>query len=231
MTSSRGWHSVALVLVATCYFAGCASIPPSQEPPTVERPAPATLRVALFPYIPDSGGDKYSSLLRSIKAGFEKQYPTIELVLRPLDQSDDFYDFDTLSRWLTSKDQEAYDLVEVDTVILGDLVTAGLISAWPDPPGSSDWHPVANRSVRVNSPSVQEMLLTSGDVSATAVPRYLLPATLTAFDAPRVKGDYLYQQLKRAVRIADPFPNTGFLHSREALRDLLKSALEHGLPR
>jgi thiamine pyridinylase len=78
----------------------------------------------------------------------------------------------------------------------------------------------------MNSQAVQEMILMSGDVSPTAIPRYLLPATMSTFEAPRIKEDRFYQELKRAISVADPFPNTGFLNTRKALRDLLKTRLE-----
>jgi thiamine pyridinylase len=420
---AMGWRKQSqrlawFILVVTCFTAGCSWItPPIQDPPPAEVPARATLRVALFPYIPDSGGDQYVSLVRHLKTEFEKKYPTIELVLRPLNQADDFYDLEVLRAWLTAPGQQGYDVVEADTVLLGDLVTAGLISPWRQPTGDRDWHPVAARSVRINeavygiphllcghflitrnraaaaarnvdelaaalgpvpqgsarlvgnllgswnmpslfldawvdgrpgssaayalhtpidadalaafkrfsslcrhqggnpcldgtydeekhparaaekfaqgeaeallgyserlffiaskaadlssllvtpaqmgrgnrpllftdafvlrrqapaavevaarlfaafmnSQTVQETLLMSADVSPTAIPRYLLPATMSAFEAPRIKQDRLYQDFKKAISVADPFPNTGFLNTRKALRDALKTSLE-----
>lgn len=416
--SGRSRCGLLLILVITCLTTSCSGIASDvQEPPLAAAPPHATLRVALFPYIPDSGSDQYVSLVRRLKTEFEKKYPTIELILRPLNQSDDFYDFDILRGWLTSPGQQGYDVVEIDTVLLGDLVSAGLISPWRQPRGYRDWHPVAVRSVQVNeaiygiphllcghflitrnraaseardveelaaalsvapkdsarlvgnllgswnmpslfldawvdarpgssaayalhapvdadaldafkrfsslcqhkgknpcldgtynddqrpalaaekfaggeaealfgyserlffvmskatdhsailvtpaqmgrgkhpllftdafvlrrqvpseveeaarlftefmnSEAVQEIILMSGDVSLSAMPRYLLPAAMSAFESPRIKQNRLYQDLKKAIAVADPFPNTGFLNARKALRDALKTALE-----
>lgn len=108
-------------------------------------------RVALFPYIPDSLRDKYQAMLKRIEREYEHSNPTIDLELRPLDQNDDFYDSATLVNWLTSDHENGgYDLVEVDTVLLGDLIAAGAINPWPKPPGESDWHPAARNVVTVN---------------------------------------------------------------------------------
>jgi thiamine pyridinylase len=110
-----------------------------------------SLHVAMFPYVPDAGRDGHASYLRYIEENFEKRHPHIDLVLRSLNPRDDFYDMDVLKGWLTAAPgQGGYDLVEVDTVLLGDLVTAGLISPWSEAPARQDWHPVADRAVSLN---------------------------------------------------------------------------------
>jgi hypothetical protein len=50
-----------------------------------------TLKVALYPYIPDSAGDKFANPLRFIEEEFNKIQPDINLQLRPLTQNEDFY--------------------------------------------------------------------------------------------------------------------------------------------
>ncbi|CAF3923157.1 unnamed protein product [Rotaria sp. Silwood2] len=108
------------------------------------------LRVAPFPYLPDSVGDQYKSLVQFITDEFQSIHPNIRLHLRPLNISDGFYAMPTLTQWLRSDDYE-YDVVEVDTVVLGDLVSAGLIA--PQRPRSSkrsDWHSAAATSVEFN---------------------------------------------------------------------------------
>lgn len=409
---------IAVALVA-CTMVACFTPgkPEPVTPPNGGAPAAATLRVALFPYIPDSGQDEYKSLTKYVEDGFEQMYPTVDLVLRPLNPEDDFYDPNTLAQWLSPEAQDGYDVVEVDTVILGDLVSSGLIAPWRLPPSPSDWHPVAASSVRLNdvvygvphllcghflmtrnkaaaeaknveelaialrsvsnqhpelagnmvgswnlpslyldawedanagsstayalhqtldnkaldsfkkfsslcqsggvnpclngtyddykqptlaadkfargeadalfgyserlffvlttatddsailitsapmgngkypvlftdafvlrrgapanveeaarlfaafmnSQKVQEAIVTSGDVSAQAVPRYLIPATLSAFDAPRLKNDQFFKALRGSISNAVPFPNVGFLNTRKAVRDEVKSFLE-----
>lgn len=110
-----------------------------------------TLKVALFPYIPDSGGDQYKGLLQYITNEFQKLYPDILLQLRSIDTNDDFYDLDLLTKWLMS-DGSGYDIVEVDTVLLGDLVNSGLVfPQFIDTTIRNDWHDAANMAVRVNN--------------------------------------------------------------------------------
>ena len=41
------------------------------------------LKVAPFPYLPDSVGDQYKNLFQFIKDEFETAYPNIRLELRP----------------------------------------------------------------------------------------------------------------------------------------------------
>jgi len=115
-------------------------------------PTKTQLRVALFPYIPDAVGEKNVEMLARIEREFEARNPTVDLVLRPLDKiNDDFYDEATLTNWLrTEPAKGGYDLVEVDTVVLGQLISLNLVAPWNDPPGMSDWHPVGKAASAVN---------------------------------------------------------------------------------
>ncbi|CAF4654175.1 unnamed protein product, partial [Rotaria sp. Silwood1] len=55
-------------------------------------------------------------------------------------------DLDVLTKWLMS-DGSGYDIVEVDTTILGDLVNAGLIAPqFITSTSQADWHSVAATS-------------------------------------------------------------------------------------
>jgi thiamine pyridinylase len=109
------------------------------------------LRVALFPYIPDILGDNFQAMLLRIEQEFEVKNPTIDLVLKPLNKKDDFYDSETLTKWLTTAPADGgYDMVEVDTVVLGELSAANLVSPWGTPPGVSDWHPAGRSGVSIN---------------------------------------------------------------------------------
>ncbi len=52
-----------------------------------------TLRVALFPYIPDAQNDKFSSLTTYLENAFQRANPGVDLQLRPLNPDDEeFYD-------------------------------------------------------------------------------------------------------------------------------------------
>ncbi|CAF1393978.1 unnamed protein product [Adineta steineri] len=109
-----------------------------------------TLKVAMYPHLPDSAGDNYAKLLQFINEEFKKIQPTINLQLRPLDQNDDFYSLATLTPWL-STDGTGYDVVEIDTLVLGDLVNAGLIvPQFPISHNHSDWHSAAASAVLFN---------------------------------------------------------------------------------
>jgi len=113
-------------------------------------PNKVTLRVALHPYIPDAGRDQHKSLTTFIKTQFEKEYPHIELVIRPITVADDFYDLDLLTKWLKGNGPETYDIVEPDAIFLGELVAKGVIQPWRNTPGKQDWHPVGVRAVTFN---------------------------------------------------------------------------------
>ncbi|CAF1644367.1 unnamed protein product [Rotaria magnacalcarata] len=109
-----------------------------------------TLKVALYPYLPDAGGDNYTGLLQFITDEFNKVYPDIALQLRPLSTNDDFYDLNLLSKWLMA-DGSGYDIVEIDTVLLGDLVNIGLVAPqFINSRSQADWHAAANMAVHIN---------------------------------------------------------------------------------
>ncbi|MBD2499306.1 extracellular solute-binding protein [Anabaena azotica] len=117
------------------------------------NPNKTTLRVALFPYIPDAADDKYNKLITRIETEFEKNNPSVDLVLKPIDPNEEgFYELDTLKKWLTdSPANNGYDLVEVDTLLLGDIVKANVIQAWNVPKNQPDWHPAGQKAVTVNN--------------------------------------------------------------------------------
>ena len=56
----------------------------------------------------------------------------------------------TLAQWL-AKDCSGYDVVEIDTVLLGDIVNAGLVvPQFSFPDNHFDWHPATVTSVQLN---------------------------------------------------------------------------------
>jgi thiamine pyridinylase len=115
-------------------------------------PQKQTLRVALFPYIPDSAKDNYKALLKRIETEFEKKNHLIDLQLRPLNANDDFYGTDQLKTWLSSASgDDAYDIVEVDALLLDDLVKNDVISNWKTQLNIKDWHPAGYRASVINN--------------------------------------------------------------------------------
>ena len=83
------------------------------------------LKVALYPWVPAP-----ESLVEWIEADFESRNPDIDLVVRPLERSDDVdlaYDYDKTASALTDDGPDSQHLVEVDTVILDKLINAGAV--------------------------------------------------------------------------------------------------------
>lgn len=95
------------------------------------------LRVALFPYIPDAGDDKFKGMVARIKTEFEQAYKGIELRVRPIDAWENFYDVSFVRKLLI---EEQYDVVEVDALLLQELLRLDLLSGWRNV-SMQDWHP------------------------------------------------------------------------------------------
>ena len=127
----RSGFYIASKLAAVLLSVGLLSCAGSTQAPTTSRRAAdtRTFSAALFPYIPDSGGDGYAALTARLEELFEKRHPGVDLRLS-MDASVDFYDQGTLEGLLGSG-TGAFDMVEVDTLLLGDLVRDGLIRALP----------------------------------------------------------------------------------------------------
>ncbi|MDY7232164.1 hypothetical protein [Hyalangium rubrum] len=117
---------------------GCG---PGEETPSGGEKV--TLRVPLYPWIPDAAGDKFQSLVARIEADFEASHPNIDLVPNPACVTDDFYEPEQLARSLKGENPCGYDVIETDTAILGDLVALGAVRPWPRLPEGIAWHPAA----------------------------------------------------------------------------------------
>ena len=95
--------------------------------------ARTTLRVAMFPYLPALGAN--GEFAKRIEQEFEGLHPDVDLELL-VDPSIDYYDPFVVAGWLRSKSsdgkrKEPFDLVEIDTVLLGTLVDMEAIAEWP----------------------------------------------------------------------------------------------------
>ncbi|TSC19849.1 hypothetical protein [Corallococcus sp. Z5C101001] len=126
-----------LVLVAAC-----STLPP--KPSSERRP----LRVVLFPYIPDSAGDGFASLKQRLEQGFEQHHPDVDLEV-VMNEKDDLYDLadgGTLEQ-LFGSGPKAAQVVEVDTLLLGELVEKGWVQAVPREP--RDVIPAARQAVSI----------------------------------------------------------------------------------
>lgn len=124
-----------LPLVVALVVAGCP-----------KKGSPVPLRVTLFPYIPDAAGDTLRSLREHIESAFEKQHPEVDLTLR-LNKPDDLYTLTAIEQFLTG--DSAYDVIEIDAVVLSDLIAKQWIQAWGSQ-STDNWHPVAKAVLNVN---------------------------------------------------------------------------------
>ena len=84
------------------------------------------LKVGIYPYIPDINEDEYYSLLTWIETTFEEQYPYIDLTVLSLDDVVDIYDPESIANY--SRCEDAAHILEIDTVILGEIVDTGVIA-------------------------------------------------------------------------------------------------------
>lgn len=101
---------------------------------------PRTLRVALYPFVPDKDG-----LLAQVKSAFEHQHPDVSIQF--VDLSSNYYD-ESLPGAITNTDA---DVLEVDSVFLDDLAAAGRIQALrPNAiPDATLFMPVARAAMNV----------------------------------------------------------------------------------
>jgi hypothetical protein len=86
-----------------------------------------TLRVLLYPNIPDTASDGFASLVASMTKAFKVAAPDVDLQLA-LDPSQDVYDPLVLKKLFTTPGAGGYDVVEIDTVMLDAVAT--LASPW-----------------------------------------------------------------------------------------------------
>ena len=87
------------------------------------------LRVSMFPYIPDLADDKLDGLKRYIATKF-KECTGLEVLV---ESNADPYNLDQLkTKYLSSDPDSAYDIMEIDAVLLGELVKADCIEKFDD---------------------------------------------------------------------------------------------------
>lgn len=129
MRRSRLFVGIMLSTIAGCGGPPPAAAPQTPPPPAPTEstkpaaPAPLVIKAALFPYIPDSAGDEFASLIAKLESGFEAAQPGVDLQIT-INGDLDFYDSSaggTLSK-LLGKGADAMQVVEVDTVLMGTLV-------------------------------------------------------------------------------------------------------------
>ncbi|MCY1032128.1 hypothetical protein OV207_11715 [Corallococcus sp. BB11-1] len=135
------WRTLLCPVVLV--LSACSESPDPE--PTPRRP----LKAVLFPYIPDSAGDSFASLEQRLEADFERAHPDIDLDV-VFDANLDVYDLNeggTLNQ-LLGAGAGAAQVVEVDTLLLGSLVSKGWIQPVALEAGVA--HPAAEEAVRIS---------------------------------------------------------------------------------
>ena len=84
---------------------------------TLARP----LRISIYPYIPDLAEDKLDGLKEYIASTFETSTGIKSEVKSDINP----YDLDSLKSKYLSSSTESYDIVELDTILLGELAKGG----------------------------------------------------------------------------------------------------------
>jgi len=139
----RGLHAAVLGAVAASAL-GCSGDASStgDAGSSGSNNSKTALRVPLYPYIPDAAGDQFKALAARIEAEFEGANPDVDLVINPSCFSDDFYDPAAIGLGLSGENADCpYDIAEVDTILLGELVATGALSPWEKLPEGVLWHP------------------------------------------------------------------------------------------
>lgn len=86
------------------------------------------LRVSIFPYIPDLANDKLVGLKRFIVDEYRRESGEVVEVYTEADP----YDLKKLTSTYLTDGKDAYDVMEVDTILLGELVKTGRLQALED---------------------------------------------------------------------------------------------------
>jgi len=154
VTSSRNRREVAAGLAAILVVLGASSCARAPKPRTAAT-APEGARVltaVLFPYIPDSAGDEFDSFKAILKDRFEETHPDIDLRIT-IDPDMNLYDLTpggTVAT-LLGTGPGSVNVVELDTILLGDLVENQWVQPLPFSIGDLDLFPVAVSSATVSS--------------------------------------------------------------------------------
>jgi thiamine pyridinylase len=78
----------------------------------------------------------------------------------------------------------------------------------------------------LNLPTTQEWILMSRDSNKQATPRYLIPATKSAFKQNLVSKDKYYKKIESEIKNGVAYPNTGLPAIRSKMRDAILAELK-----
>ena len=188
------------------------------------------LRVLIFPYIPDLNKDGLASLRNHIKREFEAKNTDITLVVEG-DSSHNLYDLDNMRQYLGTG-PSAFDVAEVDMILLGEMANENLLEPNPDPSievDSSSFFPFAVNAVtyggttygiptlvcanflaKMTSPTGSGTLQLIGNFrSSWTLPGYYLSAYVNAYGA-----SFMYEGVN-----SDPNDHEDVVNSIKQLSD------------
>lgn len=166
---------------------------------------PTPLKVALYPYLPDTCRDNYLAFENRIEEEFETLYPDIDLILRPLNATGSFYEYSNLVNLI-----KAYDIVETDSLYLGRLIENQLLSPWPkDPCKAVSWQAIPEEICQGAYPyswphwqcgyflfgQLKDLnginSLESFEARLNAVPENKIPLIINFYDRPNLSNIYI----------------------------------------
>ncbi|MEM1181313.1 MAG: hypothetical protein AAGM22_23425 [Acidobacteriota bacterium] len=181
--------SLPFALAFVLLVAGCSHIAVEPTPDTATgSDGRSVLRVALFPWIPDAAGDGFAALRRNLESEFERRHPDVDLEIRLKPWDDSYYSPAKIAGWLAGGE---FDLVEIDTVILGDLVEAEVIEPWPPQDASTFFRAAVDGASIVANPG--------GDRTWWGVP-HLMCGYFLVSQSDRIDGAPSIDEVTSAVR-------------------------------
>ncbi|MEM1323398.1 MAG: extracellular solute-binding protein [Bacteroidota bacterium] len=116
--------SIGLFLFCLFLLPACNILKQSTET-TLTTNDKRSLKAFLFPYIPDAGEDNFAGLIKMLEEKFEADNPDVDLTIT-MDANVNIYDTTTIQTMLGDGDG-AYDVVELDAVLLNYLVDQDLV--------------------------------------------------------------------------------------------------------
>lgn len=105
-----------------------------------------TINIAMFPFIPDAGGDNFHSLSDNLEAWFHRIHPD-QCVKLDFSKVDDIYTPEKICGWLNDS---TFDLVAIDSVLLSKVAEKCKLLPWEDM-DTSDWYLAAKEASTIDN--------------------------------------------------------------------------------
>lgn len=138
----RLWGVTALLMLAAC---GGGQRPADEQLAKAASSA-EPLKVLLYPYLPKcEGHEGFDLAARRLEREFEARTGHVAAV-EIADPDWALYDSKKVAGLL---DRGVYDVIEIDTELLGEVVLTGAVRPWARVPAEADWHPAARQAVQL----------------------------------------------------------------------------------